>query len=68
MAQNLNLRVVAEGVENAQQLKFLQAHDCREGQGFYFSEPVHSIECRSLLALEERHWAWQFRSPALRAS
>jgi diguanylate cyclase (GGDEF)-like protein/PAS domain S-box-containing protein len=68
MAQNLNFRVVAEGVENAQQLKFLQAHDCREGQGFYFSEPVHSIECRSLLALEERHWAWQFRSPALRAS
>jgi diguanylate cyclase (GGDEF)-like protein/PAS domain S-box-containing protein len=68
MAQNLNLQVVAEGVENVQQLRFLQAHDCGEGQGFYFSRPVDSTECRSLLALGERHWAWQFRSPALRAS
>jgi EAL domain-containing protein (putative c-di-GMP-specific phosphodiesterase class I) len=68
MAQNLNLTVVAEGVENRQQLKFLQAHDCSEGQGYYFSKPVASAEFESLLALGERHWAWQFRSPALRAS
>src|ERR1700737_562772 len=33
MGQHLHLQVVAEGVENAQQLKFLQAHDCAEGQG-----------------------------------
>jgi diguanylate cyclase (GGDEF)-like protein/PAS domain S-box-containing protein len=67
MAQKLNLQVVAEGVENEPQLKFLQAHDCGEGQGFYFSRPVDATGCRSLLALEERHWAKQFRSPALRA-
>ena len=66
MGQSLHLRVVAEGVENAQQLKFLQAYDCAEGQGYYFSEPVDPAECRALLSLRERHWAWQFSSPALR--
>jgi diguanylate cyclase (GGDEF)-like protein/PAS domain S-box-containing protein len=67
MAQKLNLQVVVEGVENVPQLKFLQAHDCSEAQGFYFSRPVDATGCRSLLALEKRHWAKQFRSPALRA-
>jgi diguanylate cyclase (GGDEF)-like protein/PAS domain S-box-containing protein len=67
MGQSLHLRVVAEGVENAQQLKFLQAYDCAEGQGYYFSKPVDSSECRALISVEERHWAWQFSSPTLRA-
>jgi EAL domain-containing protein (putative c-di-GMP-specific phosphodiesterase class I) len=40
MAQNLNLRVVAEGVETIQQKDFLQAHACDEAQGFYFSRAV----------------------------
>src|ERR1700730_16629569 len=40
MGQSLHLQVVAEGVENAEQLKFLQAYNCAEGQGYYFSEPV----------------------------
>lgn len=67
MGQSLHLRVVAEGVENAQQLKFLQAYDCAEGQGYYFSKPVDSSECRALISVGERHWAWQFSSPTLRA-
>jgi len=54
-------------VENAQQLKFLQAYDCAEGQGYYFSKPVDPIECQALLSVGERHWAWQFSSPTLRA-
>jgi diguanylate cyclase (GGDEF)-like protein/PAS domain S-box-containing protein len=67
MGQSLHLRVVAEGVENAQQLKFLQAYDCAEGQGYYFSKPVDSNECQALISVGERHWAWQFSSPTLRA-
>jgi diguanylate cyclase (GGDEF)-like protein/PAS domain S-box-containing protein len=67
MGQSLHLRVVAEGVENAQQLKFLQAYDCAEGQGYYFSKPVDSCECQALISVGERHWAWQFSSPTLRA-
>lgn len=40
MARALNLAVLAEGVENADQLSFLQSHQCYTIQGFYFSKPV----------------------------
>lgn len=40
MGRSLNLRVVAEGVETQEELKFLQAHKCDEAQGYYFSRPV----------------------------
>jgi diguanylate cyclase (GGDEF)-like protein/PAS domain S-box-containing protein len=68
MAHCLHLQVVAEGVETLQQLQFLRAHDCGEGQGYYFSKPVDQNECRSLLQLTKRRWFRQFRSPALRAA
>ena len=40
MARALNLSVLAEGVENEDQLLFLQAQKCYTIQGFYFSKPV----------------------------
>jgi EAL domain-containing protein (putative c-di-GMP-specific phosphodiesterase class I) len=40
MARALNLNVLAEGVENEEQLRFFQAQHCYEIQGFYFSKPV----------------------------
>jgi diguanylate cyclase (GGDEF)-like protein/PAS domain S-box-containing protein len=40
MGRSLKLRVVAEGVETQDQLAFLQAHQCDEAQGYYFSRPV----------------------------
>ena len=40
MGRSLKLRVVAEGVETQEELKFLQAHECDEAQGYYFSRPV----------------------------
>jgi diguanylate cyclase (GGDEF)-like protein/PAS domain S-box-containing protein len=40
MGRSLKLRVVAEGVETMEELTFLQAHQCEEAQGYYFSRPV----------------------------
>ena len=42
MGRNLNQRVIAEGVETEEQLKFLQARQCNEGQGYYFSHPLNT--------------------------
>src|SRR5450432_1491033 len=49
MARSLKLRVVAEGVETLEQLAFLQAHECDEAQGYYFSRPVGPQEFAELL-------------------
>ncbi len=40
LANGLGMRVVAEGVETAEQLEFLKDAGCREVQGFYFSHPI----------------------------
>ena len=40
VGQSLKLRVIAEGVETKQELEFLEAHQCDEAQGHYFSPPV----------------------------
>jgi diguanylate cyclase (GGDEF)-like protein/PAS domain S-box-containing protein len=49
MGRSLNLRVVAEGVETQEELAFLQAHECDEAQGYYFSRPVAAPEFAELL-------------------
>jgi diguanylate cyclase (GGDEF)-like protein/PAS domain S-box-containing protein len=40
MGKALNIRVIAEGVETVEQLKFLQDHGCHEFQGYLFSRPM----------------------------
>ncbi len=49
MARNLNLRVVAEGVETHEQLRFLRHHKCDDAQGYYFGWPVVPLQFASLL-------------------
>ena len=44
LAHNLKLRVVAEGVETAEQLHFLSALGCDEYQGYFKSRPVPAAE------------------------
>ncbi len=44
MAHQLGLRVIAEGVEDAQQLEFLRERGCDDIQGYYFSKPVPATE------------------------
>ncbi|HKB81057.1 MAG TPA: EAL domain-containing protein [Thermoanaerobaculia bacterium] len=50
LAQGLNLRVVAEGVETKPQLDFLKEHGCREVQGFYFGFPVPAPQFQETLS------------------
>lgn len=49
MGRMLSLTVVAEGVETAEQMTFLQEHACDEIQGFHFSLPVPPEQFAELL-------------------
>lgn len=49
MAHSLKLKVVAEGVETAEQLDLLASAGCDEIQGFYFSQPVSAHEMERML-------------------
>jgi diguanylate cyclase (GGDEF)-like protein/PAS domain S-box-containing protein len=49
LGHNLNLKVVAEGVETEEQIAFLAANACDELQGYYFSKPVSGWRFRKLL-------------------
>lgn len=40
MGKSLKQHVIAEGVETPEQHAFLLAHDCDEGQGYYFGRPM----------------------------
>lgn len=43
LAHNLNMRVIAEGVETREQVAFLSAHGCDEMQRYFFSCPVAQL-------------------------
>ncbi len=50
IAKGLKLRLVAEGVETAEQLAFLKSHHCDECQGYLISKPLNTAEVTQLLA------------------
>jgi diguanylate cyclase (GGDEF)-like protein/PAS domain S-box-containing protein len=49
MAKSLNLKVIAEGVEDEAQMTFLRARQCDEIQGYYFSKPLAPEEAADKL-------------------
>jgi diguanylate cyclase (GGDEF)-like protein len=49
MGKNLHQRVIAEGVEDEEQLAFLKDHKCNEGQGYLFSRPLEAAGMLPLL-------------------
>ncbi|MOA21798.1 Phytochrome-like protein cph2 [compost metagenome] len=49
MAHNLNIQVIAEGVETEEQMNFLRKHHCDEMQGYYWSPPVSSMHIEQML-------------------
>ena len=49
MGKSLNIRVIAEGVENDAQMAFLRSHQCDEIQGYYFSRPLSTEDVEEKL-------------------
>ena len=49
LAHGLDLTVVAEGVETAEQLAFLRENACDYVQGFYFTQPLSTVDMEALL-------------------
>jgi EAL domain-containing protein (putative c-di-GMP-specific phosphodiesterase class I) len=49
MAHNLNLDVIAEGVETEAELAFLRQHNCNSMQGFLFSRPLPAAKFEEFL-------------------
>ncbi|HEO66288.1 MAG TPA: EAL domain-containing protein, partial [Spirochaetes bacterium] len=49
MGQNLNMKVLAEGVEEKSHADFLQEYHCDEAQGYYYSRPMPSGDVPTFL-------------------
>jgi diguanylate cyclase (GGDEF)-like protein len=54
LGKSLDLNIIAEGVETVEQLDFLKAHHCEEGQGFLFSKAVPAEEFAQLMQAGRR--------------
>ena len=50
LARNLNMHIVAEGVETAEQVAMLQGLDCTEAQGYHFGRPQDARSAEAFLA------------------
>ncbi|MEG1073221.1 MAG: EAL domain-containing protein, partial [Oscillospiraceae bacterium] len=49
MAEELGIRIVAEGVEVQQQIDFLRELGCDMVQGYYYAKPMESAEFTQLI-------------------
>ena len=53
LARNLGMSLVAEGIETPEQVVLLQAMECENGQGFYFSKPLDAAAAQDHLRKQE---------------
>ncbi len=49
LGHSLGMDVLAEGIENREQLQWLRERGCNEGQGYLFSRPVEASEIQNIL-------------------
>lgn len=64
MSYSLQLSVTAEGVETAEQLDFLRAHDCHMAQGYYLSRPLDRAAFIDYLERQGEQQSWSARGRA----
>lgn len=55
MAHKLEMKVVAEGVENIYQVNFLKMIDCDVVQGYYYSKPIEKLAFEKLLSYDKQN-------------
>jgi len=68
MGKTLNLKVIAEGVENEAQMEFLREHQCDEAQGYYLGKPVSAEKFEETLRIASWRPAWDSSRPGLFAA
>ncbi len=64
LGHNLEMELIAEGIENLVQLRMLQALKCEYGQGYYFAKPMESAAIEMLLA-GRLSWSMVFENNVL---
>ncbi len=65
LARNLDMDVIAEGIENLMQMRMLQSLGCEYGQGYYFSRPLDAADAGALLTAPSP-WALAFEKGTTR--
>lgn len=50
LGASIGVEVQAEGIETAEQLEFLQTHNCPLGQGYFFGRPMPTADFESLIS------------------
>ena len=54
MAEDLEMKIIAEGIETTKQLDTLQKMDCQYGQGYFFYHPLSENEIPKVFQEQER--------------
>jgi diguanylate cyclase (GGDEF)-like protein len=68
LAHNLDMLVIAEGVETREQLAHLRVNGCDQAQGYFFSKPLPTEEIPGLLrqpTITDKENRWSLPEPCL---